>query len=166
MGYIHGIRGLTFSELQAQGAMEVFKAAPGITVIDGPYAGQFSSDAGLRATENVLTATPAIDALYFDNDDIALGGILAVQQRGRPMDSIVIIGTDGGEPALNAIAAGTLDMTISLCGYASGRVAAAKLIDNLRNGTKPNDRFVPVEALMITKSNLADARAKISTGKC
>lgn len=166
VGYIHGIRGLTFSELQAQGAMEVFKAAPGITVIDGPYAGQFSSDAGLRATENVLTATPAIDALYFDNDDIALGGILAVQQRGRPVDSIVIIGTDGGEPALNAIAAGTLDMTISLCGYASGRVAAAKLIDNLRNGTKPNDRFVPVEALMITKSNLADARAKISAGKC
>lgn len=57
-------------------------------------------------------------------------------------------------------------MTISLCGYPSGRVAAAKLIDNLRNGTKPNDRFVPVEALMITKSNLADARAKISAGKC
>ncbi|BBX39291.1 sugar ABC transporter substrate-binding protein [Mycobacterium simiae] len=114
----------------------------------------------------MLTATPAIDALYFDNDDIALGGILAVQQRGRPIDSIVIIGSDGGEPALNAIAAGTLDMTISLRGYASGRVAATKRIDNLRNGTKPNDRFVPVEALMITKSNLADARAKISAGNC
>lgn len=57
-------------------------------------------------------------------------------------------------------------MTISLCGYASGRVAAAKVIDNLRNGTKPDDRFVPVEALTITKSNLVDARAKISAGKC
>ena len=150
VGYIHGIRGLTFSEKQAKGAMEVFDASPEITVIDGPYAGEFSSDAGLTATENVLTAHPEIDALYFDNDDIALGGIMAVQQRGRPMDSIYIIGTDGGAPALEAVAAKTMDMTISLCGYATGRAGAKALIDYLRDNKKPGDRFVPVEALTIS----------------
>jgi ABC-type sugar transport system substrate-binding protein len=166
VGYIHGIRGLTFSELQAQGAMEVFKANPGITVIDGPYAGEFSSDAGLTATENVLTANPDVDALYYDNDDIALGGILAVQQRGRSMDDIVIIGTDGGDPALDAINAGTLDMTVSLCGYATGRAAATTLIDNVREGTKPEDRLVKVDGLLITSDTLDDARAKMASGEC
>ncbi|CAN5860556.1 hypothetical protein BH10ACT9_BH10ACT9_08150 [soil metagenome] len=166
VGYIHGIRGLTFSELQAQGAMEVFKENPGITVIDGPYAGEFSSDAGLTATENVLTPNPDINALYFDNDDIALGGILAVQQRGRPMDDIIIIGTDGGEPALEAVGAGTLDMTISLCGYATGRAGASALIDNLRDGAEPEDRFVEVDALTITPDTLDDARAKMAAGEC
>ena len=166
VAYVHGIRGLTFSELQAQGAMEVFAKNPGITLIDGPYAGQFSSDAGLTATENVLTANPDVNALYFDNDDIALGGIQAVQQRNRPMDSIVIIGTDGGAPALEAIGAKTMDMTISLCGYATGRQGAQALIDYLRDGTKPNNRFVEVDALTITSENLADAQTKIKDGQC
>jgi ABC-type sugar transport system substrate-binding protein len=166
VGYVHGIRGLTFSELQAQGAMEVFNANPGITVIDGPYAGEFSSDAGLTATENLLTANPGVQALYYDNDDIALGGIQAAQQRALPMDNVVIIGTDGGEPALQAVAAGTLDMTISLCGYATGKKGATTLIDNLRNGTKPEERFVEVDTLEITRDNLADSRAKIAAGEC
>jgi ABC-type sugar transport system substrate-binding protein len=166
VGYVHGIRGLTFSEKQAQGAMEVFAKNPGITVINGPYAGELSSDAGLTATENVLTANPGVNALYFDNDDIALGGILAVQQRGRPMDGIVIIGTDGGAPALDAVGAKTLDMTISLCGYATGRTGAQVLIDYLRNGTKPKNRLVPVKAMEITSDNLADARSKIMSGDC
>ncbi|MGH3641900.1 MAG: sugar ABC transporter substrate-binding protein, partial [Mycobacterium sp.] len=166
VGYVHGIRGLTFSELQAQGAMEVFNANPGITVTNGPYAGEFSSDAGLTATENLLTANPDFAALYYDNDDIALGGIQAVQQRGRPMDSIVIIGTDGGEPALQAVSAGTLDMTISLCGYATGKAGASTLIDNLRKGTKPEERIVKVDGLQITKDNLNDARSKMASGEC
>jgi ABC-type sugar transport system substrate-binding protein len=166
VGYVHGIRGLTFSELQAEGAMEVFKANPGITLIDGPYAGEFSSDAGLTAAENLLTANPDVQALYFDNDDLALGGILAVQQRGRPMDGIVIIGTDGGGPALDAVGAGNLDMTISLCGYATGKLAGTTLIDNLRNGTKPEQRFVTVEGLEITPDSLDDARAKVANGEC
>ena len=166
VGYIHGIRGLTFSEKQAEGAMEVFKKNPGITLVDGPYAGEFSSAAGLTATENLLTANPGVNALYFDNDDIALGGIQAVQQRGRPMDDIIIIGTDGGAPALDAVGAKTLDMTISLCGYATGHTGAQLLIDNLRNGTKPKDRFVPIDALVITSDNLADAKQKIASGQC
>jgi ABC-type sugar transport system substrate-binding protein len=166
VGYIHGIRGLSFSESQAQGAMEVFAQNPGITLIDGPYAGEFSSDAGLTATENVLTANPDVDALYFDNDDIALGGILAAQQRNIPMEEILIIGTDGGAPALEAVGAGELDMTISLCGYATGRTGAETLIAYLRDGTEPAERFVTVDALTITTDSLAEAQATIDAGDC
>jgi hypothetical protein len=57
-------------------------------------------------------------------------------------------------------------MTISLCGYATGRTGAQLLIDDLRNGTKPKDRFVPVNALVITSDNLADVKAKIASGEC
>ena len=166
VAYIHGIRGLSFSEEQARGAMEVFEENPGITLIDGPYAGEFSSDAGLTATENVLTGNATVDALYFDNDDIALGGILAVQQRGIAPDDILIIGTDGGAPALEAISAGDLDMTISLCGYATGRQGAQVLIDYVQDGTEPEDRVVPVEVLTITPDNLEASQAQIDAGDC
>lgn len=166
VGFVHGIRGLFFTEAQAIGATEVFEENPGITVIDGSYTGEFSSDAGLSTTENLLTANPDIDALYFDNDDIALGGILAAQQRGVAMDDITIIGTDGGAPAIEAIGAGDLDMTISLCGYASGVTGMEVLLANMQDGTEPEDRFVPVDLLTITSENLTEAQSTIDAGDC
>ncbi|MBB3085301.1 sugar ABC transporter substrate-binding protein [Geodermatophilus sabuli] len=163
---IHGIRGLLFSELQAQGAMEVFAENPGITVIDGPYTGEFSSDAGLAAAENVLTANPDVDALYFDNDDIALGGVLAAQQRGIAMEDIVIIGTDGGEPARQAVAAGELDMTITLCGFLNGKQAMDTLVSFVRDGDEPAERTVEVTSQMVTRDSYEDVEALIASGDC
>ena len=163
---VHGIRGLLFSELQAQGAMEVFAENPGITVVDGPYTGEFSTDAGLAAAENVLTANPDVDALYFDNDDIALGGVLAAQQRGISMDDIVIIGTDGGEPAREAVRDGDLDMTITLCGVATGKTAVQTLAAYARDGEKPADRVTAVESQQITADTYDDVEALISAGDC
>ncbi|MGY1822197.1 sugar ABC transporter substrate-binding protein [Geodermatophilus sp. SYSU D00079] len=163
---VHGIRGLLFSELQAQGAMEVFAENPGITVIDGPYTGEFSSDAGLAAAENVLTANPDVDALYFDNDDIALGGVLAAQQRGIAMEDIIIIGTDGGEPARQAVAAGELDMTITLCGFLNGKQAMDTLVSYVRDGEEPAGRTVDVTSQTITAESYEDVEALIASGDC
>nr|WP_239521759.1 sugar ABC transporter substrate-binding protein [Geodermatophilus sabuli] len=163
---IHGIRGLLFSELQAEGAREVFAENPGITVIEGPYTGEFSSDAGLAAAENVLTANPDVDALYFDNDDIALGGVLAAQQRGIAMEDIVIIGTDGGEPARQAVAAGELDMTITLCGFLNGKQAMDTLVTFIRDGEEPSGRTVDVTSQMVTPDTYEDVEALIASGDC
>ncbi len=163
---IHGIRGLLFSELQAQGAMEVFAEHPGITVIDGPYTGEFSTDAGLAAAENVLTANPHVDALYFDNDDIALGGVLAAQQRGIAMEDIVIIGTDGGAPARQAVADGELDMTITLCGVATGKLVVDTLVAYVRDAEEPAERFTDVATQLITPETYEDVEAMIAAGDC
>jgi ABC-type sugar transport system substrate-binding protein len=163
---IHGIRGLLFTELQGKGAMEVFAKNPGITVIDGPYTGEFSSDAGLAAAENVLTANPDVDALYFDNDDIALGGVLAAQQRGVSLDNLLIIGTDGGAPARQAVNAGELDMTITLCGVLTGARAVEVLVAELRDGTRPDGHDIDVTSQMITKDNYSEVEDLIASGKC
>jgi ABC-type sugar transport system substrate-binding protein len=127
VGIIHGIRGLTFSEDQAQGYEEVLSENPDIEVVDGPYAGGFSADLGLDTTQNLLTANPDLDAIIYDNDDLALGGVEAAKGRGIQPDEIVMVGTDGGEAALDAVARGDIDMTISLCGYREG----ASAIDTL-----------------------------------
>jgi ABC-type sugar transport system substrate-binding protein len=163
---IHGIRGLLFTELQGQGAMEVFAENPGITVIDGPYTGEFSSDAGLGVAENVLTANPDVDALYFDNDDIALGGVLAAQQRGIPLEDILIIGTDGGEPARQAVNSGELDMTITLCGVSTGARAVEVLVAQLRDDTRPDGRVVDVTSQIITQDTYAEVEDLIASGEC
>jgi ABC-type sugar transport system substrate-binding protein len=163
---IHGIRGLHFSEAQFEGAKSVFDANPGIKLINGPYAGEFSADAGLKAAENVLAANPNVDALYFDNDDIALGGILAAKARNIPMNKIIIIGTDGGKPARDAVKAGDLDFTISLCGYATGVRAMDVLKDKLDSNKNPDQHVVPVPVLDFTPQTVDENNKQVDEKKC
>jgi ABC-type sugar transport system substrate-binding protein len=163
---IHGIRGLHFTEGQwAEGALPVFEDNPGITLVDGGYTGQFTTDAGLAATENLLTANPDLDAIYFDNDDLALGGVLALQQRGINLEDIILIGTDGGSPARKAVAVGELDMTISICGYATGVQAVEVLTAHLRDGDSP-PAHVQTDTLTVTPETAADAEQVVERGEC
>jgi ABC-type sugar transport system substrate-binding protein len=163
---IHGIRGLHFSEAQWEGAKAVFDANPGIKLINGPYAGEFSADAGMKAAENVLTANPSVNALYFDNDDIALGGILAAKARNISMDKIIIVGTDGGKPARDAVKAGDLDYTISLCGYATGVRAMDVLKDKLDSNKSPDQHVVPVTVLDFTGHTVDENNKLVDAKKC
>jgi ABC-type sugar transport system substrate-binding protein len=165
VGWIHGIRGLNFSERQVEGATPVFKAAPGITVVDGPYTGSFSSDKGLSATENLLSRDPNLDALYFDNDDIALGGIQALTDRGISHDKILVVATDGGPPALEAVKQGDLDATFSLCGYAQGVKTIDVLHEYLVNGVKP-EPLIYTKTLLFTKANVDANIKQVKSGAC
>ncbi|GAB3259306.1 sugar ABC transporter substrate-binding protein [Kineosporia babensis] len=166
VGYIHAIRGNSFTEEQFVGAKEVFAENPGLEIIDGGYAGAFSSDAGLTTAENLLTAHPDLDAIYFDNDDLALGGITAIQQRGIDSDDIVVIGGDGTPDAIAAVEAGTLDMTVSLCGYVTGVRSTELMLDFLRNGTKPAERVLEIPTLQIDSDSVTEAKEKITAGEC
>ena len=157
---IHGIRGLTFSEEQADGYEEVLSAEPGIEVIDGPYVGGFSSDQGLDATANILTSNPDVDAIIYDNDDLALGGAEAIRNAGINLDDVVVIGTDGSDAALDAVEAGTIDMTISLCGFREGASAVDTMNTYFEEGSV-DDRIVS-EVETFTTENVKEKRAELS----
>lgn len=164
VGIIHGIRGLTFSEDQAEGYAEVLDAESGIKVVDGPYAGGFSADLGLDTTSNLLTSNPDLDAIIYDNDDLAMGGVQAVRDRGINLDDILIIGTDGGDAALEAVTKGEIDMTISLCGYAEGANAI-----NILNGYFETGEVEPRVVSHVeefTTENIKEKQASLTREEC
>jgi ABC-type sugar transport system substrate-binding protein len=160
VGIIHGIRGLTFTEEQAKGYEEILSAEPGIEVVDGPYVGGFSADLGLDATANMLTSNPDLNAIIYDNDDLALGGAEAVKNAGINLDDILILGTDGGEAALDATEEGLIDYTISLCGFREGASAIDTLNTFYEDG-EVDDRIVS-EVEVFTTEDTADKRAELS----
>lgn len=165
VGMVHAIRGLNFTEAQDRGAKEVFAENPGIELIDGPYVGDFTSDVGLEGCENLLSRDADLDAIYIDNDDLALGCIQAVEQSGRSNTEVLVVGTDGGPPALEAVRKGDLDVTWSLCGYRQGVEAAQILIDNITNGDEPEE-FVATEQLVLTPDNIDEEVAGLTTEDC
>ncbi|MGH7486618.1 MAG: sugar ABC transporter substrate-binding protein, partial [bacterium] len=133
VGIVHGIRGITFTEDQNMGATEVFAKNPGIHVVDGPYAGNFTADVGLSATQNLLTANPNLDAIFFDNDDLALGGAQAAQDRG--LNNVLIVGTDGLAAGLAGLEKRQIDYTRAQCAVDQGRAAVRALNDQFENGS-------------------------------
>jgi ABC-type sugar transport system substrate-binding protein len=164
VGWVHGIRGLNFSEQQVAGGKPTFEGASGITLVDGPYTGAFSSDKGLSATENLLSREQNVDALFYDNDDIALGGIQALDERGISQDDVFVVGTDGGPAALDAVKSGKLDATFSLCGFAQGKQAIDVLNKNFE-GTPP-EPTIYTETLLFTKQNVDENLKKVQAGDC
>jgi ABC-type sugar transport system substrate-binding protein len=162
---IHAIRGGNFTEEQNTGAKKVFAANPGIKVVDGPYVGDFSADVGLSGTENLLARDANLDAIFFDNDDIALGGIQALKERNIPMKKVIVAGTDGGGPALEAVKKGELDVTFSLCGYAQGAQAIKTLIAYIKNGTKPPPA-VETTQVVFTHANVNSKLASLTKEQC
>jgi ABC-type sugar transport system substrate-binding protein len=166
VGWIHGIRGLNFTEQQVKGAEPVLKGAgPGIQFVDGPYAGAFSSDKGLNATQNLLSRAPDLNALYFDNDDIALGGIAAVKDKGIDLNKMLIVATDGGPPALEAVKKGELDATISLCGFAQGKHVMDVLKEYLVDKKTPQPEIY-TKTLLFDKSNIDENIKHVQNGDC
>lgn len=163
VGIVHGIRGLTFSEDMARAYRATLAKAPGIQVVDGPFTGGFSADLGLDATANLLSANPDLNGIIYDNDDLALGGVQAVNNAGIPLDKFEIIGTDGGTPALRAVAAGDIDMTVALCGYREGTSAANTLNTFFENGSGPKRVVSPVE--IFTTANANQKIAELGIGK-
>jgi len=165
VGFIHGIRGLNFTERQDKGAMAVFAKNPGIKVFDGGYTGAFTSDAGLKQTENLLTRQSNLQAIYNDNDDIALGGIQALKERNIDPSKVLVIGTDGGPAALKAVQAGDLDYTISLCGFAQGKQVIGILQQYLVNKKTP-PKITHTKTLTFTPQNYAQNIKLVNSGQC
>lgn len=154
VGIVHGIRGITFTEHQNEGALEVFGENPGITVVDGPYAGGFSAELGLNAAQNLLTANPDLDAIYFDNDDLALGGAQAVVDRGLNADQVLIVGTDGLEAGLAGLKKGEIDFTLAQCATEQGREAVETLKKQIDGEDTESVVLTPV--FEVTPDNLAE----------
>jgi ribose transport system substrate-binding protein len=72
-------------------AMEVFKRYPEIKVLDRQPA-NWNRQKGLEVMENFLTKFPKIDAVWAQDDDIALGAMQAIKEAGRAKEMWVFPG--------------------------------------------------------------------------
>lgn len=96
-----------------KGLDEVFGQHPDIKVASSCDSGN-SREGGRKCMEDLLQAFPAgsIDAVVFDNDDAALGGLAAVNAAGRNELKGWLWGKDGTVDGLNAILAGDLVLSV------------------------------------------------------
>jgi ribose transport system substrate-binding protein len=122
----------------------------------------------LKFMEDTLQRFPAgqIQAVYTHNDNMAFGALKAIQAAGRDKEGILIIGIDGENRAIRAVAKGELTATFTYSTVAPEGVIAAyalatndmSALEKLGTMTKKPDGSMEIEiaSQMITKDNAAD----------
>lgn len=161
---VNGIHGHTYSEEQAKGAADVFKKYHGIQIVADYWAGGFSSDLGAQKTENLITAHPDVNAIYYADDDLALGGLQVLKERGL-LGKVVIVGGDGLADGLAAVRRGELGQDVSICGFWTGIKAIELLHDYVVNHVKP-PAHLDAKIIEFTPSNIEEKMASLKPTDC
>ena len=104
----------------------------------------FNRAEGLTVMENILQANPDIKGVFAHNDEMALGALEAIGDKG-----IVVVGFDATDDAKAAVEAGTLAATIAQQPDLMGATAIEVAV-KLASG-QTVDASIPVEVTLIKK---------------
>lgn len=137
---------------RTQGAKDVFDEYPGIEVIREQTA-DFQRAEAVAVVENWLNSGDQIDAIVANNDEMAIGAVLVLEEAGLK-DEVVVTGVDATPDALQFIADGRLDMTVFQNAGAQGRGAVDAAL-RLING-EDVENFVEIPFEPVTQANYQD----------
>lgn len=125
----------------------------GVQIIFAPEFGGWTEDGGFRIMEDMLARHPRIDAVFAENDSMALGAMKAISDAGRA-DQIKVFGFDGQREALRQIQLGTNYVGTGLnSASAIGEMGFQRLMSIL-GGAVPRERDVIFPVTVVTRENV------------
>ncbi|ODT58323.1 MULTISPECIES: substrate-binding domain-containing protein [Paracoccus] len=124
--------------------------------VAGTVDGQNVQDTALGAAENLMTANPALTAIYATGEPALLGAIAAVESQGRQGD-IAVYGWDLTAQAITGIEAGYVKAVIQQDPAGMGAAAVEALGTLSDGGSVEAEISVPVT--IVTSENVDEFRA-------
>jgi inositol transport system substrate-binding protein len=136
---------------RTKGVKEVLTKYPSIK-IEQEQTGIWSRDRGMTLVNDWLTQGRKFDAVVSNNDEMAIGAAMALQQAGVEKGSILIAGVDGTPDGLNAVKKGSLLVSVfqDAKGQADGSIDTA--VKMARNEPVEPAMWVPYR--LITLQNV------------
>jgi len=128
---------------RTQGTKDVIAKYPGMKVVREQTA-NFARPDGLSVTEDWLNSDVKIDAIIANNDEMALGAVLALEAKNMK-NKVIVTGVDATSDALKFIADKRLDMTVFQNGAAQGRGAVQTAIKLIKHQMVPTFTAIPFE---------------------
>lgn len=160
---IMGPSGSDWSKARQVGFEKALRENPGLEVV-GSADGGYLRDKGLNAAQDLLTRNRDINAIYGENEDMALGASQAVDAAGLKQwdgqQGVVIIGADGLLSGMESIAAGKLTATVDVGSVDQGRSFIDAVFRSVVLG-ETVAKIIEVPTRVVTKENVAAAKAYI-----
>jgi len=149
---MEGYMGQAAQIKRGQGAREVLAKNPGLRLLAAQTA-EWDRAKAVTLMENWLQAYgPSIRAVFAQNDEMAMGVLLALEQAGRKKD-IVVVGVDAIADAVQAVRDGRLDATVFQDGGKQGQGAIDAALRLIRKEAVAKETYIPFE--LVTKENVA-----------
>jgi inositol transport system substrate-binding protein len=114
----------------------------------------FRRSEAIDLMNNWLVAGTPIDAVAANNDEMAIGAILALQQAGKDPKKVVIEGIDATSDALAEMEKGNLDVTVFQDGRGQGRGAVETAVKLIKGEKVESFVWIPFE--LVTQENYKD----------
>lgn len=107
----------------------------------------FDRTKGLNVMQNLLTAHPQVQAVFAQNDEMALGALRALQTAGK--SDVLVVGFDGTADGVKAVQRGKLGATVAQQPEQIG-VIGVETADKVLKGEKVPAN-IPVELKLVTE---------------
>ena len=137
--------------LRTEGVEKVVAKHPEMKVV-GKQTANWKRNEAIDLMNNWLVAGTEINAVAANNDEMAVGAILALQQAGKDPKKLVIGGIDATQDALREMERGNLSVTVFQDPKAQGKGAVETAV-KLAKGEKVESKvWVPFE--LVTPANM------------
>jgi inositol transport system substrate-binding protein len=133
------------------GAREVLSKHAGLQLLAEQTA-EWDRAKAMSLMENWLQSHgQRIQAVFAQNDEMAMGALLAIERAGRK-DAIIVVGVDAIADALQAVRDGRLDATVFQDAAGQGRTAVETAVKILRKEPFEREVFIPFQ--LVTRDNV------------
>lgn len=144
---------------RTEGVKQVLKDYPGIKIVEQQSA-EWQRNKGMDLTSNWLLAGTHFDAIIANNDEMAIGAAMALQQAGKAKGEIAIVGIDGLPDGLAAIKRGMLIASVFQDPKAQATVAVQSAIKMIKGEAVEPDVWVPFQLIKPEQVAMFEQRYK------
>lgn len=124
LAILHGVLGSTAEIQRTEGCEKALAENPGIAVVAEETANWDETEA-FKATQNILTAHPELDAVFGESDAMGMGAAKAAKDAGK---KIFAVGIDGFPTMFDAVESGLTQATMAQQPYMMGQLAVRNAI--------------------------------------
>jgi inositol transport system substrate-binding protein len=146
-----GVTGQSSQIQRTQGILNVLRGYPRIKILDEKSGNWFRSQGYQLIKKWYAQYGSRINAIVSQNDEMALGAIGFLEERGL-LGKIPVVGIDALPDAIEAVRNGKLDATIYQDAEIEGRLAVDLAIKIYRHENIAKSYFIPLK--LVTKENV------------
>ena len=150
VGLVTGIPGEETHEGRKRGFKEALAAEPRLRLVAEQPANSERALA-MNVMENMLTARPAMAAVFVTSDQMALGAMEAVEARRRGAP-VRLVSFDAGREVLNLVRQGKIDAVVAQRPYQMGKRSVEAALQAIAR--QPVERVIDTGTALITRANV------------
>lgn len=140
---LQGTPGASATNDRGKGFNSTIAGIPGMKIVANQSA-NFDRQTGLNVMQNIMQSTPQFDAVFAQNDEMALGAVKALNGK-----KVLVVGIDGEADSLKAVQDGTMAATVAQQPGLMGSLAVDNAGKIMNNQSVP--KSIPVDLKLITK---------------